>query len=80
MDVFDHVGLQFAGAQIVAQALAFEAGGIVAGCSMQPGLGIRAAIASSSDVSSDMTKFLRPRETTLMPFRRAVRGALDSNV
>lgn len=32
------------------------------------------------DVSSDMTKFLRPFETVLIPFRRGTRGALDSNV
>ena len=39
-----------------------------------------AAIASSIDVSSDMTKFLSPRDTTLRPLRRGPRGAADSNV
>ncbi len=39
-----------------------------------------AAIASSIDESSDRTKFFRPRERTLMPFRRAPLGAADSNV
>ncbi len=39
-----------------------------------------AAIASSIDVSSDMTKFFRPREKVLTPFRRALLGAADSNV
>ena len=38
-----------------------------------------AAIASSIDVSSDMTKFFRPRDRTLTPLRR-VRGRADSNV
>ncbi len=39
-----------------------------------------AAIASSSDVSSDMTKFFRPRDRTLTPLSRVARGAADSNV
>ena len=38
-----------------------------------------AAIASSIEVSSDRTKFFRPRERTLTPLRRA-RGRADSNV
>src|SRR6186997_2202699 len=38
-----------------------------------------AAIASSIELSSDMTKFLRPRERTLTPLRRT-RGRADSNV
>ncbi len=39
-----------------------------------------AAIASSSDESSDMTKFLNPRDMTRRPLSRALRGAADSNV
>ena len=39
-----------------------------------------AAKASSMDVSSDMTKFFRPRDMTLMPLSRAVRGRDDSKV
>ncbi len=39
-----------------------------------------AAIASSRDVSSDMTKFFSPRDTTLKPLSRAVLGWADSNV
>ena len=38
-----------------------------------------AAIASSIDVSSDMTKFLRPRDRTLTPLS-LVRGRADSKV
>jgi hypothetical protein len=38
-----------------------------------------AAIASSMDVSSDKTKFLRPRDSTLTPLRRT-RGLADSKV
>ena len=38
-----------------------------------------AAIASSIDVSSDRTKFFRPRDRTLTPLSR-VRGRADSNV
>ena len=39
-----------------------------------------AAIASSSDESSDRTKFLRPRPRTRMPPIRFWRGATDSKV
>ncbi len=38
-----------------------------------------AAIASSIDVSSDMTKFFRPRDRTFTPLSR-VRGRADSKV